>query len=264
MPFVACDNGHTHTHTQTEARLRCTHARTWRAPIEVWTTGSLPPLVHFSATHCINFAVLRSCVAPVDLISHTRLGSPDVQVTPRGLCVVVVCVCVCVCELENKQKLLLRIYDNAHVVCHIVNQVNQAINNARCDNNNTTTLTPTHTRTRTTTSTHTQPHKQHTTRHLHGNSSSIVVLRIELLPPLCVTLDAATVARGQQCSISSRRTHFNFEYYRACWPVQYMCVPNRINTQPVGTRARLSSVQLSLFLFLFLFDCSSAWNYATN
>lgn len=94
MPFVACDNGH--THTQTEARLRCTHARTWRAPIEVWTTGSLPPLVHFSATHCINFAVLRSCVAPVDLISHTRLGSPDVQVTPRGLCVVVVCVCVCV------------------------------------------------------------------------------------------------------------------------------------------------------------------------
>lgn len=79
---------------------------------------------------------------------------------------------VCVCELENKQKLLLRIYENAHVVCHIVNQVNQAINNAHCDNNNTTRLTPTHTRTRTTTPTHTQPHKQHTTRHLHGNSSS--------------------------------------------------------------------------------------------
>lgn len=143
MPFVACDNGahtHTDTRTQTEARLRYTHARTWSTPIEVWTTRNLPLLLQFSATHCIHFAVYRSCVAPVDLISHTRLGSPGVQVTPRGECVICVwagvslCVCVYVCE--NKQKLSLRIYHNAHVVCHIVNQVNQAVNNAHCDNNN--------------------------------------------------------------------------------------------------------------------------------
>lgn len=116
---------------------------------------------------------------------------------------------VCVCELENKQKLLLRIYDNAHVVCHIVNQVNQAINNARCDNNNTTTLTPTHTRTRTTTSTHTQPHWQPTIRHLHGNSSSIVVLRIELLPlsvshpmlPLLQKVSSVAYQEGARISI---------------------------------------------------------------
>lgn len=100
-------------------------------------------------------------------------------------------------------------------------------------NNNTHTNTCAHLHLRT------HSHTTNTTNTQYDTYTALVD-RITLSP---ISIDAATVARGQQCSISSRRTNFNFEYYRACWHIQYMC--HRTDTHSIGIRA--FSVSVSCF-----------------